>query len=47
MQKLHLLDQIKQLDEEADTAGLEEDGWAFRYYLEDHLLSIYRIEEEY
>jgi hypothetical protein len=26
MQKLHLVDQIKQLDNEADTASLEEDG---------------------
>jgi hypothetical protein len=45
-QKLHLLEQIKQLDEEADTSGLE-DGWVFRYYLEDQLLNIYRTEEEY
>jgi mannosylglycoprotein endo-beta-mannosidase len=46
LQKLHLLDQIKQLDDEADAIGLEED-WAFRYYLEYQLLNIYRIEEEY
>jgi mannosylglycoprotein endo-beta-mannosidase len=35
------------LDSEADAAGLEEDSWAFRYYLEDQLLNIYRIEEEF
>jgi hypothetical protein len=41
------LEQIKQLDEEADTSGLEEEGWVFRYYLEDQLLNIYHTEEEY
>jgi hypothetical protein len=47
LQKLHLLEKIKYLDSEADAAGLEEDSWAFRYYLEDQLLNIYRIEEDY
>jgi hypothetical protein len=46
-QKLHLLDQIKQLNDEADSTGLEEEGWVFRYYLEYQLLNIYRSKEEY
>jgi mannosylglycoprotein endo-beta-mannosidase len=45
--KLQLLGQIKQLDEEADLTGLEEDGWAFRYHLEDQLVNIYKMEEDY
>jgi hypothetical protein len=45
--KLQLLGQIKQLDEEADSTGLEEEGWAFRYHLEDQLVNIYKLEEEY
>jgi hypothetical protein len=45
--KLQLLGKIKQLDEEADSMGLEDDGWAYRYHLEDQLISIYKLEEEY
>jgi hypothetical protein len=30
-----------------DQAEIDEDAQAFRYYLEDQLLSIYREEEEY
>jgi hypothetical protein len=42
-----LLDQIKLLDERADEEGLQEDEWAFRYYLEEQLLNLFRVEEEY
>jgi hypothetical protein len=45
--KLQLLGQIKQLDEEADSTGHEEEGWAFRYHIEDQLVNIYKLEEEY
>ncbi|KAK1684683.1 hypothetical protein QYE76_045531 [Lolium multiflorum] len=42
-----LLDQIKGLDEKADTVGLDRDEWAFRYHLEEQILLIFRAEEEY
>jgi hypothetical protein len=48
--KLHkqaLLTQIKGLDEKANPVGLEEEEWAFRYHLEEQLLEIFRVEEEY
>jgi hypothetical protein len=48
--KLHkqaLLAQIKGLDEKADSVGLEEAEWEFRYHLEEQLLEIFRVEEEY
>jgi hypothetical protein len=46
-QKQVLLDQIKLLDERADEEGLQEDEWAFRFYLEEQLLNLFRVEEEY
>jgi hypothetical protein len=45
--KQALLTQIKGLDEKADSFGLEEEEWAFRYHLEEQLLEIFREEEEY
>jgi hypothetical protein len=39
--------QIMQLDVQADSSGLDEDEWAQRYYLEDQLLQIVSMEEEY
>lgn len=45
--KLGLLDRIKNLDERADSVGIDEEDWAFRYHLEEQLLVIYRVEEEY
>jgi hypothetical protein len=46
--KFQLLGQIKQLDEEADSEGLEEESWAFRYHLEEQLINISKkLEEEY
>jgi hypothetical protein len=35
------------LDKSADEGGLDEEGWALRYHLEDQLLHFDRIEEEY
>jgi hypothetical protein len=31
----------------ADTIGLDDDSWANRYHLEDQILAINRMEEEY
>jgi hypothetical protein len=45
--KVGVLAQIKLIDAKADTEGLEEEEWAFRYHLEDQLLHLYRVEEEY
>ncbi|KAK1617796.1 hypothetical protein QYE76_023313 [Lolium multiflorum] len=45
--KAALLAQITQLDAQADAAGLDEEGWAARYHLEEQLLHLYRVEEEY
>jgi hypothetical protein len=39
-----MLSQIKELDEQSDLVGTEEEGSAFRYYLEQ-LLNLYRLEE--
>jgi mannosylglycoprotein endo-beta-mannosidase len=36
-----------ELDSQADLAGLDEDDWAYRYYLEEELMSILTCEEEY
>jgi hypothetical protein len=45
--KANLLRQVVVLDKSADEGGLNEDGWALRYHLEDQLLHFDRIEEEY
>jgi hypothetical protein len=42
-----LLAQISSLDLQGDSAGLEEHSWALRYHLEDELMQLYRLEEEY
>ncbi|XP_071681181.1 uncharacterized protein [Lolium perenne] len=42
-----LLSQVEELDRRADVAGLDEEGWALRYHLEDQLILLDRIEEEY
>jgi hypothetical protein len=33
--KANLLAQIQDLDKIADVSGLDEEGWAYRYYLVD------------
>jgi hypothetical protein len=45
--KANLLAQIQELDREADSAGLDEEEWAFHYHLEDQLMQILSSEEEY
>jgi exonuclease III len=45
--KAALLQQIKDLDQKADSLGLDGEEWAFRYHLEDQILAIFRDEEEY
>ena len=45
--KVSLLAQISDLDSKADSLGLDDDEWLFRYHLEDQLLQIYRMEEEF
>ena len=47
VEKAHLLEQIKELDALADSAGLDGEGWAFRYNLEEQILQLLRVEEEY
>jgi mannosylglycoprotein endo-beta-mannosidase len=42
-----LLAQIDGLDRQADFDGLDEEGWALRYHLEDQLLLMDSLEEEY
>jgi hypothetical protein len=45
--KASLLLQIAQLDVQADSSGLDKEAWAIGYHLEDQLLHLYRVEEEY
>jgi hypothetical protein len=45
--KENLLTQVEELDRQADGTGLDEEGWALRYHLEDQLVMIDRMEEEY
>jgi hypothetical protein len=45
--KDNLLAQIQDLDTRANASGLDEEGWAYRYYLEDQLMQILSSEEEY
>ena len=47
VRKAQLLSQIQELDRRADSSGLQENEWALRYHLEDQLLNIVKIEEEY
>ena len=47
VRKHSLVTQIADLDNKADSVGLDEEEWVFRYHLEDQLLQIYRLEEEY
>jgi hypothetical protein len=42
-----LLAQIEALDMTTGDLGLDEEGWAMRYHLEDQLLSLDKAEEEY
>jgi mannosylglycoprotein endo-beta-mannosidase len=45
--RANLLLQVSELDKVADTTGLDEDGWALRYHLEDQLAALDRADEEY
>jgi mannosylglycoprotein endo-beta-mannosidase len=42
-----LLAQVEALDALADSSGLDEEGWAFRYHLEDQVVLLDSLEEEY
>jgi hypothetical protein len=42
--KAQILAQIVELDCLADTSGLEDEYWAFRYHLEEELMNIFRNE---
>jgi hypothetical protein len=44
--KENLLSHVKELDRQANEAGLDGEGWALRYHLEDHLILLDRIEED-
>jgi mannosylglycoprotein endo-beta-mannosidase len=46
-EKATLLAQIEDLDRQADSVGIDDEGWALRYHLEEELLQIYQQEEEY
>ncbi|XP_071685098.1 uncharacterized protein [Lolium perenne] len=43
----NLLSQVENIDREVDAAGLDEEGWALRYHLEDQLLQLDKLDEEY
>jgi hypothetical protein len=45
--RANIVSEIESLDEMADKVGLDEDGWARRYHLEDQILAIFKMEEEY
>jgi hypothetical protein len=42
-----LLRQVASLDRQADSAGLDEEGWALRYHLEDQITHMDALDEEY
>jgi hypothetical protein len=42
-----LLQQVAALDATADSSGLNEEGWALRYHLEDQLIHLDELQEEY
>jgi hypothetical protein len=41
------LRQVSNPDRLVDSTGLDKEGWALRYHLEDQLLLLDKIEEEY
>jgi hypothetical protein len=43
----NLLSQVADLDQMADSSGLDDEGWALRYHLEDQLIQLDAVEEEY
>jgi hypothetical protein len=43
----NLLAQSKELDTLADSSGLDEEGWALRYFLEDQIVQLDGAEEDY
>jgi hypothetical protein len=45
--RVDLICQIQELDRIADSAGLDEEGWALRYFLEDQVVHLDGLEEEY
>jgi hypothetical protein len=45
--KANLLAKIQELDSVADGMGLDEDGWALRYHLEEQMIELLSSEEEY
>jgi hypothetical protein len=45
--RANIKSEIESLDKIADQVGLDEDGWAHRYHLEDQILAIFRMEKEY
>ncbi|KAK1607661.1 hypothetical protein QYE76_031334 [Lolium multiflorum] len=45
--KAGLMAQVEALDALADSSGLDEEGWAFRYHLEDQVVMLDSLEEEY
>jgi hypothetical protein len=45
--KAGLLAQVEALDAVPDSSGLDEEGWAFRYHLEDQVVLLDSLEEEY
>ena len=47
LRKISLVNQITALDQQADSVGIDEEEWALRYHLEDQLLQIHKLEEEY
>jgi hypothetical protein len=47
LHKISILAQIKDQDGKADSVGIDEEDLAYRYHLEEQLLEIYRVEEEY
>ncbi|XP_071680508.1 uncharacterized protein [Lolium perenne] len=45
--RTNLLRQVEDLDRVADANGLDEEGWGLRYFLEDQLVALDRVDEEY
>jgi mannosylglycoprotein endo-beta-mannosidase len=45
--RTNLLRQVEELDRVADANGLDGEEWGLRYFLEDQLVALDRVDEEY
>jgi hypothetical protein len=42
-----LLQKTQELDSRANSMDIDDEGWIFRFHLEDQLMNCFQVEEEY